>query len=292
MSKPIKMNETLLDQIVKDFRASITASRFFDGNVEFRRKYTWDTKGKEDKVEITFSTIAFFKMMSLVHGFNTEVAWHGTAFRDEKDPKKFRIEDIIVYPQYVTGGTVNTDQVPYQSWLYSQSDEVFNNLRFQGHSHVNFGTSPSGVDLNHQEQIISQLEDDMFYIFVIWNKKMEHTAFVYDFKTNTQYENADIVIKVEGWDNFIEDARKFVTYTTTTPTTTAGTGVGATTTTTPAKTDDKTKSKPKETAGKSKPASEKPKVGRSVGDYSGYDDDDPWCGDRWRYGNGGYGSYR
>jgi hypothetical protein len=35
------------------------------------------------------------------------------------------------------------------------------------------GTTPSGVDTNLYDQLLGQLEDDMFYIFMIWNKRWE-----------------------------------------------------------------------------------------------------------------------
>ena len=46
---------------------------------------------------------------------------------------------------------------------------------YAGHSHVNMGTSPSSVDLNHQEEILRMLGDNDFYIFMIWNKSFAST---------------------------------------------------------------------------------------------------------------------
>ena len=79
---------------------------------------------------------------------------------EEKDT--YLISDILVYPQEVTGSTVTTDQNEYEMWLMKQEDDVFNNIRMQGHSHVNMSTSPSSVDLNLYDGILSQLDSDMF----------------------------------------------------------------------------------------------------------------------------------
>ena len=108
------------------------------------------------------------------------------------------------------GTNVNTDQKEYTQWLYAQEDEVFNAIRMQGHSHVNMGTSPSSVDLTHQEEILNQLDDDMFYIFMIWNKRLEHTVKIYDLASNTLYEDADIDLVCPTLDSFLEEADQLV----------------------------------------------------------------------------------
>ena len=76
------------------------------------------------------------------------------------------------------------------------SDEVYNSLRFQGHSHVNMGVSPSNTDINHQEVIAKSLCDDDFYIFLIVNKRLDTNFFVYDKKTATTYKDKDISYEI------------------------------------------------------------------------------------------------
>lgn len=211
MSKPIKLTDELISAIQKEFIENVKKMKMFDGKLNYTKNFKWDG---EDKASIVFSAIAFAKMTMLVQNFNSEVAWHGIAFRDEKEKNKFYITDILVYPQVVTGSTVNTDQDAYQSWLYTHEDEVFNNIRMQGHSHVDFSTTPSGVDTTHQEKILSQIDDDMFYIFMIWNKKFEHNIKIFDMANNTLYETDDINIYIgdDGCDlnAFIKDAKELV----------------------------------------------------------------------------------
>jgi len=167
--------------------------------------------------------------------FKDEVAWHGSVCRMVNDGRagnsrtsddekvsasktldvsdfvsEFIIEDIFVYPQEVTGSTVNTDQVAYTEWLYGLDDDTFNTIRMQGHSHVNMGVSPSGVDDKHRQQILDQLEPDMFYIFMIWNKSLSTHTLIYDMASNILYEDKDVEVRLiedDGMGEFLDDAR-------------------------------------------------------------------------------------
>ena len=207
--RPIKLTDEHRSLMMEEFADYLKGLKLADGKVSYNRAFAWENSG--EKAKIIMTPVAFAKMLMLLQNFSTEVAWHGVAHRDKKKKDTFHITDILVYPQVVTGSTVNTDQDEYTQWLYSQKDEVFNNIRMQGHSHVNFGTTPSTVDLTHQEEILKQLDDDMFYIFMIWNKKMERTAKIYDLKTNTLFEDKDIEVLVgnEGIDMeaFLKDAK-------------------------------------------------------------------------------------
>lgn len=164
---------------------------------------------------IYFSEIAWIKMNMIINEFDKEVAWHGVAKRgDDAEKDEYYITDILVYPQEVTGATVNTEQEEYQLWLMSHEDDVFNNIRMQGHSHVNMGTTPSGTDEAFYKKIIDQLGDDMFYIFMIWNKKGEKTIKIYDMAKNMLFETSDCKIEVLddgiGINEFINEAKTLV----------------------------------------------------------------------------------
>ena len=213
MSKPIKLTDELLQKIQEEFIAKVKSTKMFDGKLEYSRTFKWE--GDDDRATVYLSSIAFAKMNSLIQQFNDEVAWHGVVHRDEQDPSIFHITDILVYPQVVTGATVNTDQEAYQTWLYSFDDDVFNNIRMQGHSHVNMGVSPSGVDTTHQEKILEQISDDDYYIFMIWNKRYEHFVRIFDLKNNTLYDTADVDVYIGdvGVDlqAFISSAKEIVT---------------------------------------------------------------------------------
>ena len=83
----------------------------------------------------------------------------------------------------------------------------------QAHSHVNMGVSPSGVDDTHRQKILDQLEPDMFYIFMIWNKSLAVHTLIYDMAHNILYEDADVDVKLlgdDGMDEFLADAKEKV----------------------------------------------------------------------------------
>lgn len=211
MPKPIFLTSEYIDAMVEEFRKNIAETKMSDGKITFTKTFNYSGEGSA-KVYVTFTPLAYVKMLSLLKHYDSEVAWHGTVCRKGEDT--FIITDVMVYPQAVTGATVNTDQEEYQRWMMGLDDEVYNSLRMQGHSHVNMGTTPSGVDSTHQQQILSQLKDDDFYIFMIWNKSLSHTVKVYDYANNIMYEDKDIVVGVadEGFDveSFIAESDQMV----------------------------------------------------------------------------------
>lgn len=204
MSKRIRLGEAEINNLLSYLKNKLETENLPDGKLDVTYSLSEDTK---QTAEVVFEPLAYLKMTALVQHFDTEVAWHGTVTREGN---VFTIKDVLIYPQEVSGGTVNTDQEEYEKWLYALDDGVFNTLRMQGHSHVRMSTCPSGVDLVHQEGIIEQLEDDDFFIFIIWNKKGENTIKIYDLANNTLYEDKDITLRVEDefldYETFITDA--------------------------------------------------------------------------------------
>ena len=192
MSKLIKVTPEYIEQVRKDFEEILQNGKFPDGKITFTK--TVGTVSR--KAKVFFTPDAWRKMQALISDFNKEVAWHGVAYRDNDETKdNYYITDILVYPQEVTGATVNTDQEKYEMWLMNHDDEIFNNIRMQGHSHVNMGVTPSGVDTSLYDRILDQLDDDMFYIFMIWNKRKEKTVKIYDLKKNILFETADVTVE-------------------------------------------------------------------------------------------------
>lgn len=210
MSRPIRLTEDLKKQAIEEFMKALDGLKMSDGKVVYNKNFTYKD---DDKAQILFTPLAYTKMISLIMSFDSEVAWHGVGKRlkSSGNTARFIITDILVYPQTVTGSTVEMDTLAYTKWLIeNDEDERFNHIMMQGHSHVNFGTTPSPTDLTHQEEILAQLKTDMFYIFMIWNKKLEHNTKIYDLANNTLYENKDIsyAITDEQFDvaGFVKDA--------------------------------------------------------------------------------------
>lgn len=207
MAKHIILTEDKIKEVLAQAEKQLRETKMAEGNL----KITCTSPDIDEAANIVFSPTAYAKMLALVMNFTDEVAWHGTVMRDGND---FYITDILVYPQEVTGVTVNTDQAEYEMWLMSLVDEEFNHLRFQGHSHVNMGVSPSTTDLNHQEEILEQLKDDDYYIFMIVNKKLEMFISIFDYANNIKFETEDVDVYIGSTgfnaEAFIKDAESLV----------------------------------------------------------------------------------
>ena len=210
MSKPIKMTEAFKNECRADFEKALDLVRLTDGKVTFTKVFGGQTR----KAKILFTPTAWVKMIRLVMDFDKEVAWHGVARRgDDPEKDEYIISDILVYPQKVTAAHVDMDPIEYAKWIM-EHDERFSNIRMQGHSHVRMGTTPSGTDIQHQDDIVNMLKDDDFYIFMIWNKYMVSTNKIFDLQKNILFEDSDITWGFTGDDetiaDFISDAKKMV----------------------------------------------------------------------------------
>jgi len=207
MPRPIKMTDKMKQKAKKDFAEMLDNIKMSDGKLNYSVNYKYEDSG----AIVWLTPEAYRKILALVTEFTDEVGWHGVVSRS--GDAEYIIEDIVIYPQEVTGSTVNTDQKLYSEWLYSLDDNTFDKLRMQGHSHVNMGVSPSGVDDKHRQQILDQLEKNMFYIFQIWNKSLSVHTLIYDMKRNILYEDNDVDVKLigdESMDDFLTDAKEKV----------------------------------------------------------------------------------
>lgn len=140
---------------------------------------------------VIMTPAAYLKMLTFVESSNEECAWHGTVVRD-KENNIFHIDDVFMFPQTVTGSTVRAVDGAFEKWSNSISDEKYNTIRFQGHSHVNFTATPSAVDRDYYNDMLQAFKDTDFYIFCIMNKKRDIYWLIYDLEQNIMYEPADI----------------------------------------------------------------------------------------------------
>lgn len=178
-----KQIQEILNQMRKDLKNMKTRSENL--NISYRFQPLKETQ----KARLVILPEAWEKLIALVDECDKEIAWHGTV---TKTSHTYTITDIFVFPQTVTGSTVTSDETEYSLWLAQQPDQIFNSLRFHGHSHVNMGVTPSGVDTTYQEDILRNLQD--FYIFAIFNKKGDTWCAIYDVEDNIAYDNKDIDI--------------------------------------------------------------------------------------------------
>lgn len=85
MSKPIRITEAFLQEIKKDFEATLRSLKMSDGKVSYTKQFVWTSK--EDDIPILeFTPLAYVKMVSLLQHYSSEVAWHGTVTRDPDNP--------------------------------------------------------------------------------------------------------------------------------------------------------------------------------------------------------------
>lgn len=189
MAKPIRLTEEIKKECLEEFAKKLADTRMAGGTFKFEKAVKYDEK---KECEVVYTSKAWYKTLMLIQENAKEVGWHGVCRRDEEDPAVFYVEDILVYPQKVTGTTINPDAVEYAAWMNQLDDDTFNNLRCHVHSHVNMGVTPSGTDQKFREDRLSQLSDDDFYVFQIMNKKGDISSAVYDFRNNIFYETSDV----------------------------------------------------------------------------------------------------
>ena len=169
--------------------------------------YVKENNIPEPTVYIT--TQAYTKMRMLVDKTTTEIGWYGIVNKVPGLTGVYVIEDIIVYPQKVTGATCEQlDNKMFEFEMSLTTDQV-NHKRFHGHSHVNMGTTPSGVDEQFYHDILTQVTD--FFIITVTNKRNEYTTRFYDMEHNILFTDVPIsVIDDEGLelDLWYEESKK------------------------------------------------------------------------------------
>lgn len=209
MARQISLTESDLSVITNRFKEmseNYKKQKFLDEN---RLEFKFTLPEIDKKAQLIFTPKAWAKMWGLIDAFTTEVGWNGVVTREA--PDVFLVEDILVFPQIVTGVTFNTDQDKYEQWLNDLDDETACKLCFHGHSHVKMGCSPSGVDIGNRKDILSLVgtpsgDADIFYIFFIANKMREFTGQIFDFKNNVIYDTSDIEVRMRVQDDaFLDD---------------------------------------------------------------------------------------
>lgn len=216
MAKQIFMTnddvENIVAKVCNELRSNFSGLKCY-GSVEVKRKISLNADNRF--AMLYFTPTAWIKMTALVSRFETEVQWHGLVRRVSEN--EFEVTDILVPPHEVSGATVTSEYKPYIEWMDSLDDDTFNAVRFHGHSHVNMAVSPSSTDTKYRLDLVTQLpkptgDDDVFYIFLIINKKHEWSAEIYDFTNNALYDTDEIYMECfvddTDVDTFVAEAKK------------------------------------------------------------------------------------
>ena len=161
---------------------------------EILEQYIADKQLEEPKVYITAE--AYVKLRKLVDDTTTEIGWYGTITKMPGFESVFVIDDILVYPQTVTGATcVQDDDRVFEFELNLSTDQV-NRKRFHGHSHVNMGVTPSGVDEQFYQDILTQVDD--YFIIMITNKSGAYYTRFYDMQNNILYTGIPVQVMLDN----------------------------------------------------------------------------------------------
>jgi len=210
--KPFRLTNEIYEQLMSDFSTKLLNGKFTGGNISYTT--TLKKTVSDDPIQVLFTPKAYIKMYTLINCYDSEIGWRGIV--EHPDKKIFVITDILVFPQKVSAATVDTDEKEYDEWKNALPDDIFNKIRFYGHSHVNMGTNPSNVDMRERTDLISQFGDTGYLIFGIFNKKGAWSWELYDMETGMVYDEEDLCIDVifdddtSIWD-ILEDADKKVT---------------------------------------------------------------------------------
>jgi hypothetical protein len=78
-------------------------------------------------------------------------------------------------------------------------------LHFQGHSHVKMSTEASGIDLQNQTDVVTNMGKSGFYIFQIWHKNRDINTYLYDLDNNIFYDKKDVLLEIEDGTKTIDD---------------------------------------------------------------------------------------
>lgn len=210
MSKAIRVTEEFKEEARRQFEAQLANFRSASGTFSFTKSVIGDAASK--KALVLISPKAWVKMFMLVDSFTTEVQWHCSA-KKLKDGV-YEIMDVVVFPQIVTNATVDVESIKYQQWMFDLPDEIYDNLNCHCHSHVEMATNPSSTDIQYQQDMINDMREDGFYIFLICNRRRSVHARVYDLESNTLYENTDTTVLIyDGefdYQGFVKDAKEVV----------------------------------------------------------------------------------
>ena len=189
--KPIKYTEEVIKELALKAYVDVVTKLTTDA-VACHGKSKGTPVAQNDRPSIFIEEDAVRKIHALVSLCTDEIAWYATVNR-LGDDNVFYIKDILVPPQNVTPASVDSDPTEFALWSATLSDDTINHLRCHMHSHVNMSVFSSAVDDDYQKDMVTKDAKD-YMLFLIFNKRGEVFARIYDIKNNVMYDNEDIDI--------------------------------------------------------------------------------------------------
>ena len=77
-----------------------------------------------------------------------------------------------------------------------EDESKFDDMRMHGHSHVNMSVFSSAIDDEYQRNLITNIKDGDYYIFLILNKRHDICALLYDYDKQILFETKDLNIRI------------------------------------------------------------------------------------------------
>lgn len=123
---------------------------------------------------------------------NYEVSWFGIIKKINETT--YKLIDIMFPPQENKPTFVTTKDSDYPKWYFDTfvKNGNPNLVRLHGHTHPNFGTNPSGTDIQQFKQIKNEVND--FYIQFIINNKLDTFCLLHDIE-NDKEDNMKVVFE-------------------------------------------------------------------------------------------------
>ena len=142
-------------------------------------------------MKILFKAEAFIKQNALIATHDHEVCWYGLV--DRIDDETFIIEDILVHPQNVTSASVRINDEDILEWTASIPDEIYNKIKFSGHSHVKMNVFRSYQDEETEKGHAQQLPNGSYYIFVVANQfgRSDYRVYIKENDGLTKYDDVE-----------------------------------------------------------------------------------------------------
>ena len=152
----------------------------------------------EMKPIIYIMETAYDKMNEYIDQSDLEIGWLGTATK--RGSNIYVIEDTYLFEQEVSDTTTEIKEEGLNNFAMElmqkeNGEELWNNMRVWGHSHVDMGTSPSSQD-NEQMKLFIKNPNE-FFIRIIGNKKGDMKIDIYDFELGLIYEDMEYEIVYE-----------------------------------------------------------------------------------------------
>lgn len=166
-----------------------------------------DYAESEDPFTLIIPSSVEDKIFTATNYVESEIAWFGVV--KELRPLEFFLEDILIFPQTVTGVTVETDEAEFAKWMANLSDDEYSKLKFHCHSHVKMSTTPSATDQKYYKSQIENMDNDDYKIFMIVNQWLQYDAVLVDKKHKIYYPDCKYEIHI-GSDSTIGQIYKYV----------------------------------------------------------------------------------